>query len=444
MQGLGPRDPLQGNDDSRAEDARFRQLVEQSQVVTFVQRTTGTAEAGGRAVEYVSPQVFAMLGYTPEEVLSDPDQHHALIHVTDRERVSEALKDSLSTGDPFAEQYRMVRKDGRIIWIDEHAAIALDTPDRTHMRQGTLQDITQQKQAEQALRAGERRFRAIFDDAAVGIARIALDGWILEANDALAELLGRGRVELVGSYLGTFSESGGADGVPSEFTQLAEGGIERYEADRAYVRRDGQPLWCHVAVSLIRDEDLLPEFAIAMFEDITARKAAEDELARRAMHDGLTGLPNRDLLLDRLGVALARTVRGSGIAVMFMDLDGFKGVNDEHGHEAGDVVLIEAGRRFADALRAADTLARHGGDEFVVLLEDVHEAADAVATAERLIHCLDEPIELSNATKVSLGVSIGLVVAFDLARGAEELIRQADTAMYRAKQGGYERVAVST
>ncbi|MEO8425418.1 MAG: diguanylate cyclase [Actinomycetota bacterium] len=421
---------------------RYRLLVEQVRSITFVERLSG-GPSGDIVPEYVSPQVVAILGYSQEEVLSDPRLRSDLIHPKDRDRVLRVLGEVRAAGGRFTDQYRMVRKDGRVIWVDEDSLMVPDERGGADLWQGTLQDVTKQKQAEQALRSGERRFRAIFDDAAVGIARIALDGWIMEANDTLAELVGCGRMELLGSYVGTLNETGGPEGVPEEFARLAEGGIDRFEADRPYERRDGQPIWCHIVVSLIRDEDEIPEFAIAMFEDITARRAAEDELAHRAMHDRLTDLPNRDLLLDRLGVALARTVRGAGLAVMFLDLDGFKGVNDEFGHDAGDRVLIEAARRFTETLRAADTLARQGGDEFVILCEDIHALADALTLAERLVHCLDDPIELSGGTKVDIGVSIGVTIALDQARDAERLIRDADTAMYGAKQAGRGQVAVA-
>jgi diguanylate cyclase (GGDEF)-like protein/PAS domain S-box-containing protein len=422
---------------------RYRSLVEQVQSITFVDRMSGGPSGAGVVPEYVSPQVLGILGYTQEELLSDPRRRTDLIHPKDRDRILQGLHEARAAGGRFAEQYRMVRKDGRVVWIDEDSVMVPDERGGADLWQGTLQDVTKQKQAEQALRGGERRFRAIFDDAAVGIARIALDGWILEANDTLAVLVGCGRLELLGSFLGTLDETGGADGVPEEFTRLAAGGIDRFEADRPYVRRDGQPIWCHIVVSLIRDEDEVPEFAIGMFEDITARRAAEDELAHRAMHDQLTGLPNRDLLLDRLGVALARTVRGAGLAVMFLDLDGFKGVNDEFGHDAGDRVLIEAARRFTEALRGADTLARQGGDEFVILCEDIHALPEVLAVAERLVRSLDEPIELADGATVDIGVSVGVTFTLDSARDAEQLIRDADTAMYQAKEGGRGRVAVS-
>ena len=261
-------------------------------------------------------------------------------------------------------------------------------------------DITEKRSSDLALHASERRFRAVFDGAAVGIARLSLDGVVLEANDAVAELLGTGRRELLGVHLGTFLAEVGPGEVPEEFARLASGGLDRYEADRDFVRRGGERIWCRVTASLVRDERGRPDVAILMLKDITARKAAEDALAQRAMNDALTGLPNRDLLLDRLGIALARVERGgAGVAVMFLDLDRFKRVNDELGHEAGDRVLREVARRFATSVRPADTVARYGGDEFVVLCQDVWSVPDAVAAAERLTRCLDDPLALPGARR---------------------------------------------
>lgn len=205
-------------------------------------------------------------------------------------------------------------------------------------------------------------------------------------------------------------------------------------------------IWCHVTASLVRDGRGAPDLAIVMVEDITARKAAEDELAIRALHDALTGLPNRDLLLDRLDVALSRLDRGAGaVAVLFLDLDGFKRVNDDLGHEAGDVVLVEVARRLRASLRPADTLARFGGDEFVAVAADIDDPAVAGALVERLTRCLDEPIELPDGATASVGVSVGLALAADGSRAGDDLIREADTAMYLVKHGrGTEVAAVPT
>jgi diguanylate cyclase (GGDEF)-like protein/PAS domain S-box-containing protein len=306
-----------------------------------------------------------------------------------------------------------------------------------------VHDVTERRRAEEALRASERRFRAMFHGSAFPIGIVGLDGCYVETNGALAELLGCSPREIAGAHLSAFLEEVGVDHVIAEFEQLAAGDIDRYEADRRYVTRRGERIWCHVAVSLVRDESGRPDFAITMIEDVTARKAAEDELSRRAMHDALTGLPNRQLLADRLGVALSRLERGgAGITVMFCDLDGFKRVNDDLGHDAGDRVLVEVAGRFRACLRSSDTLARYGGDEFVVLCEGAPGQTDAVAMAGRLVASLEPPIALPDGVTVRVGVSIGMTSATDGSRTGDRLIRDADTTMYRAKQLGGGAVAV--
>jgi diguanylate cyclase (GGDEF)-like protein/PAS domain S-box-containing protein len=427
----------------RAAETRYRTLVEQLPAITFIDRVD--PDRPEQAIpEYISPQVQEVLGYTPEEFLDTEDEWAGALHPDDRDETLRCAEEAQRTGVPFVAEYRMIRKDGRVVWIDERSVLLRDADGRPEMWQGIMQDVTANKRADRALRASERRFRAMFDGAAIGIARLSLDGTALEVNDAMAELLGTTRKDLVGNHIGTFLADSKTGEVPEEYRRLAEGALDRYEADRPYIRRSGEELWCHATVSLVRDEEGRPDFAIAMLEDITARKAAEDELGRRAMHDALTGLPNRDLLMDRMGVALARLERGgAGLAVMFLDLDRFKLVNDEFGHEAGDRVLAEVARRFAASLRPADTVARYGGDEFVVLCQDLWSAPDAVATAERLCRCLDDPIALPEGVTAKVGVSIGVTLALDGVRYGEKLIREADTAMYRAKQGGRGGVAIA-
>jgi diguanylate cyclase (GGDEF)-like protein len=223
------------------------------------------------------------------------------------------------------------------------------------------------------------------------------------------------------------------------------GDRNRFDLEHQFRRKDGSMFWCRTVMALVRDAMGFPSYAMGMLEDISHRKGIEDELVRRAMLDPLTGLPNRQLLLDRLTIATAQLERrlGEGLAVIFMDLDGFKAVNDRHGHQLGDELLISVARRLSKVVRSADTVARFGGDEFVVLVGDVTEAGAATQQAERLAEALEGPFDLGGIeTRVT--ASFGVTVSSDPEVEPQELIRRADAAMYRAKQAGRNRIEAST
>jgi diguanylate cyclase (GGDEF)-like protein len=199
-------------------------------------------------------------------------------------------------------------------------------------------------------------------------------------------------------------------------------------------------VWVLEAAMLVKDATTgSPLYWQGILYDITQRKEAEEWLEHRAFHDTLTDLPNRQLLFDRLGHALARTERGSsGVAVLFMDLDRFKVVNDSLGHETGDRLLVVASERLAGCLRPEDTLARFGGDEFVVLVEDLESPEQAIRVAERLIECLEEPFVLEGWGELFVRASVGIAFGTAPMKSAEDLLRDADTAMYRAKYEGLD------
>src|SRR5689334_17068995 len=175
---------------------------------------------------------------------------------------------------------------------------------------------------------------------------------------------------------------------------------------------------------------------------MTSHDDGQDGLAHRVLHDPLTDLPNRTLFLDRLALALARLQRHEGaIAVLFIDLDNFKVVNDSLGHNAGDKLLVELGGRLRDAIRPSDTIARFGGDEFVVLCEDIREARDAVCVGERIVEAASKPF-LLESREMFVSASVGVALALDAGATPETLLRDADAAMYRAKERGRGRVEV--
>jgi diguanylate cyclase (GGDEF)-like protein/PAS domain S-box-containing protein len=199
--------------------------------------------------------------------------------------------------------------------------------------------------------------------------------------------------------------------------------------------KDGSVVWIRDEAALVRDEEGEPLYWLGVQMDVTERKALEEQLEHQALHDSLTGLPNRRLFTDRLGHALQRTRRRGGVAVLFMDLDDFKVVNDSLGHEAGDLMLVVLAQRLGRCLRPEDTLARFGGDEFVVLLEDVEDSGEAVRVAERITDELRRPFVLEGR-ELFVRTSVGIALGTACTKSAEDLLRDADTAMYRAKEEG--------
>ena len=201
-------------------------------------------------------------------------------------------------------------------------------------------------------------------------------------------------------------------------------------------RRDGSIVWLETTFRAVRGPGGEALEMVCVSRDISERKSAELELAHRALHDGLTGLPNRTLFLDRLGQALRRSRRRDrGVAVVFLDLDRFKVVNDSLGHKAGDRLLVDVAMRLSSALRPSDTLARFGGDELTLLCEDIGDGEDARAIAERLLDTFAEPFVVQDG-EAFLQASIGIALSRDGFETPEDLIRDADAAMYRAKARG--------
>ena len=215
------------------------------------------------------------------------------------------------------------------------------------------------------------------------------------------------------------------------------GGHDTYADERRYVRPDGSIVWALTHVTLVRDELGEPEYFFVQLQDITGRKLMEKELAHQALHDSLTGLPNRALLTDRLIHGLARTRRrGSQLAVMFLDVDQFKMVNDSLGHSAGDDLLRHAATQIAASIRPGDTVARFGGDEFVVVCDDV-SLLEVEQVAARVLETLSTPWYIGDQ-QMHITASLGIAMADDVAT-PESLLRDSDAAMYRAKERGRGR-----
>lgn len=248
--------------------------------------------------------------------------------------------------------------------------------------------------------------------------------------------------ELTGSHMsGFYRPEDLVNDVQPIIAAALEHGIGRGEVTR--LRRDGTQFPAHITLSLLRDEGGTLIGRVLCVQDVTAQKHLEEELRQAALFDPLTNLPNRRLLRDRVEHAMARRVRGgTGVAAVFVDLDDFKEVNDACGHDVGDEVLVEVARRLAGRVRISDTLARFGGDEYVMLLEDLVNREQAAAIGDRILAAFTEPVR-TTAGSLPVSASIGIHVARD-EDDYSALLRAADAAMYDAKRSGPGEIRFSS
>ena len=285
------------------------------------------------------------------------------------------------------------------------------------------------------------RFRTLFEGVSIGILRLGRDGRAVEANPALEQMLGYTAAEFGEMIMRDYIHPEDFQRAEELFRTLMLGEREAFRLEARYSRKDGVLVWGQVSAVLERDQDGRPAFAVTMIENITKRKRAEVELVRQAelserqaLHDPLTGLPNRLLFDDRIERAISQAERdGTRLAIVMLDLDRFKEVNDSLGHRAGDELLEEFGVRLQGALRASDTAARLGGDEFGLLLPQSPENDGLLATIERVRAALEQPI-LVQELPLSVEASIGIAIFPDHGHSAELLIQRADVAMYSAKR----------
>jgi diguanylate cyclase (GGDEF)-like protein/PAS domain S-box-containing protein len=280
-----------------------------------------------------------------------------------------------------------------------------------------------------------KRFRLAFESGVAGMAMTGPDGRFMSVNAALCNMTGYTEAELLARTFQAITHPDDLASDSSHHRALLAGEVEVYETEKRYIRKDGGELWVQLGVSAVRDEAGEVIYFISQTHDITERRRFQEELAHRALHDPLTGLSNRTLFLDRLGHALVRTRRHGGeLAVLFVDVDRFKLVNDGMGHSAGDVVLLETARRLSEAARTEDTVARFGGDEFTILCENGGEE-EARLVADRIMDAF-KPAFALEGHDLHLTVSIGIRVNEPTSASADLLLRDADIALYSAKEHG--------
>ena len=294
--------------------------------------------------------------------------------------------------------------------------------------------------AEAAIRQAEERFRLAFDMAPTGNAIVLPDGHFMRVNARLAAMVGREEGDLLGQKATELVREEDR-GKLRDYLDRVAGGESVSRAEIRLTHRTGRPVHVSVTASWVHAANGGPAYMIAQIEDITARKLAQAALTHQATHDALTALPNRTLLLDRLGHALERSKRNkTHVALLFCDVDRFKRINDSLGHEVGDLLLVEIARRLRTTIRGADTAGRLSGDEFLVICEELETPDAALHLAERVRSITDEPIHVAGQT-LSVSLSIGVAHAVGDEQPAN-LLRRADTAMYEAKERGRGRFEV--
>jgi diguanylate cyclase (GGDEF)-like protein/PAS domain S-box-containing protein len=419
----------------RASEERFR--------ATFNQAAVGLAHLGAD-LRYllVNKKLCDILGYSAEELLQRTARE--ISHPEDRDAATEERKRLLAGEiDTFSVEKRYLRKDGGVVWVNLTASLVQDASGVPQYDVAVYEDITRRKLVEEALRESEARHRAVIENAAEGMIILDADGRIISTNSSAERILGQGKDQLSGSLLGSpeyhaVREDGSpwpVEAHPSVTTLKT--GEPRSNVVMGYRKPDGSLIWISINSRPLGGLGGRPPSGIIIsFIDITERRNFEEKLTYLAQNDTLTGLPNRALLLDRLGQALVRAARRqSMVGVMLLDLDRFKEINDSLGHSAGDTVLKEVAARVRRALRDSDTVARLGGDEFCIVLEDCDSRDKVAVTASKLQHLFEEPIA-AEGREIFTGASIGLATFPDDGNSIEDLVRHADAAMYDAKRDG--------
>lgn len=402
-----------------------------------------------------------LLGWRAEEVIGihRPSIYHAPEEMA-RAVLQTGIEDPLlaigatllATGHDSS-RWICVRKDGSRFTAQGNLSQLVDEDGQALTYFAVIIDLTRALQSEADLQESEDRFRLSFDVAPIAMAIVSLEASspdrIQRVNPALCRFTGRKDADLVGLRLNELMTPAHAEAATEALRDLVSEGQDTGTWEWSFHRADGGELWGALSASVVRPSDGRDPYLIAMIEDITARMQLTERLRHEASHDPLTGLPNRAVLRRRLVDELRpvggnTTDTGEPVALLYIDLDGFKTVNDTLGHSIGDELLIQVAERISACVRASDVVARLGGDEFAVLLPRVGDVETARTIGDRIVLALAETFTFGTAV-CRIGASIGIAVSIaqDTSETAADLLNAADEAMYQAKRTGKGRISVS-
>jgi ammonium transporter, Amt family len=395
-------------------EALFDALADYAPVGVFV------CDASGAAV-FVNERLCGLIGVTNEKLLGDGWAR--ALHPEDAERVQREWADASAGGRDFQGEYRFLRPDGGVRWVEGSAVAVRDGEGLLLGWVGCCVDLTARK-------LSDERYRELFERASEAIFVLSTEGEVTAINRAGEKLTGYRRDELVGMQLFDLIAPENVERARETFQRRLDG-VKNEVAEYQMISKTGTRVFVEVSGHLVeQDGTALGIEAIA--RDTSERHAFEQKLLYDATHDALTGLPNRTLFHDRLRQALARATRsGSRVAVMLLDLDEFKRVNDSLGHAVGDELLVGLAPRLQRELRGSDSVARLGGDEFAFVFEDITREQDLISMAQRLLAAVTDPRDHSQPVTASLGITIA-----EPSDTAETALSNADTAMYKAKKAG--------
>jgi diguanylate cyclase (GGDEF)-like protein/PAS domain S-box-containing protein len=421
----------------KEKEERFRQIAENVREVFFV------ISAQTDEILYISPTYEKVWGRSCQSLYENPQSWLSAIHPEDSIKAWATIETQFRTGDEFEEEYRIIRPDNSIRWVWVRAFPIRDENGKVSRFVGIAEDITERKEVEEAMKKSEEQFRLTFEMAPIGMAISSLDGKFKRVNQALCDALGYTSAEMLQLSFADITHPEDLELHSNWSKKLIEGKEFDFQIEKRHIAKDAHIVDSLLKVAIVYDSNGKPLHFNNQIVDITERKQMEQQLLYDALHDALTKLPNRALFMNRLEQELKRTKNNDNylFAVLFLDLDRFKVVNDSVGHLIGDQLLIKIARRLEQCVRPTDTVARLGGDEFTILLENIENIEEATSVAERISQALTIPFNL-DGYEIFTTASIGIALSCNGYQKPEDLLRDADLTMYSAKEQGKARYEV--
>lgn len=385
--------------------------------------------------QFFNDALCRQLGYSREELMGM--NYRVYTRPEQVKKQVEIYKQVHRTGNP-KELFTMeqIRKDGKLILVEGSVFPLRNGNGKIVGFRGIGRDVTERTQMEEALRLSGERYRTILEEIEEGYYEVDLEGNFTFANDAACNQFGYLRQELIGMSYRAYIPKEDVKNVYRTWNKVYRTGEPLKSFPFATIKKDGTHIYLETSVSPMRNKQGKIIGFRSISRDITERKQFEQKLAEMATHDSLTSLPNRILLSDRLmvGTALARR-NGHRLAVLMLDLDKFKDINDAMGHSVGDELLKAVGQRLSDIMRKSDTVSRIGGDEFVLVLPQISQVSDVTKFADRILNTFQEPFVFGRH-RLQITTSMGIAVYPDDGIDIDHLLKYADTAMYMAKEQG--------